>query len=759
MNAGAHHIEIVNPRDHGVRELTLLDALRTVSEAKWLIAGIVLLAILGGICHVLVARPTYRADALLNVEDKAFGVGALADFDDLSDLFGELETSAQAKILRSRSVLGKVVNRLNLDIVAGPEQSPLLGLGSALTGIKMLGEGIANRWFEWKTRPWFNYGWGNGYIKVQRFDTTKALLGQTFTLIANGNSRYRLFLDGQLILQGSAGKLAEVQLPNHEHLNLLIADLRARPGARFEVMKEPYLAAIKQLSEALTIEVQGEEGTSEDEQSSGLMALSLDGPDPDQVSAVLREIVKVYIRQNMQHTFANADTTLKLLKEQVAALKKHMHTTEAALSNYRLEQGSVNMKLQTEGLLKRIVGIETRLSDMRRERADLLQRYMPGHEQVKALDVQIATLNEQLSGLEQQVNALPKTQQDILSLTRTARLDRHFYTLVSNKIQELTVARAGTIGNVYVYDNAATPDESIKPQKALVISVYTLLGGVLGLLAAFARRALRGVVEDPGEIRKQMGLPVYAVVPHSRGQKKCAKAGGRRGVKRTVLAVRDSQDVAIESLRSLRSWMSYALTDAMSNVLLLTGPGPEVGKSFVTVNLGAIWARAGKRVLVVDADLRRSRLHRYFGVKRGGGLSDVVVGALDITRAIRPTKIDGLSILTSGGVTSTPSELLMQDALAPVLEDVSSRFDYVLIDSPPILAVSDAAILGRLAAAALLVVKANTHTMREIEQSIQRLRQGGVPLRGAVFNDMDTSRRYGYGKYYGYDYGYSHAGR
>jgi tyrosine-protein kinase Etk/Wzc len=218
----------------------------------------------------------------------------------------------------------------------------------------------------------------------------------------------------------------------------------------------------------------------------------------------------------------------------------------------------------------------------------------------------------------------------------------------------------------------------------------------------------------------------------------------------------EPDDDAVESLRSLRATLHFALLDSDQRSILITGPTPNVGKSFLSRNLGAVLAHSGKRVVVVDADLRKGHLHKEFGIAREGGVSEFVVGGVEIADILRSTVLSGLSIITTGHIPPNPSELLMHPRFETLLRSLEASFDVVIVDAPPILAVSDAAIIGRYVGATLLVVRAATHPMREIGQAVKRLAQSGVHVKGVVFNDMDMSRqRYRYG-YKGYVYSYKY---
>lgn len=281
-----------------------------------------------------------------------------------------------------------------------------------------------------------------------------------------------------------------------------------------------------------------------------------------------------------------------------------------------------------------------------------------------------------------------------------------------------------------------------------------MLGGFLGIAGAFTRKALSGGVEDPDLVEKQVGVPVYAIVAHSKQQERLFKKMKAGEVAHGVLAITHHEDASIESIRNLRTMLHFGMIDAKNNVILIAGPSPTVGKSFISVNLAAVLASANKKVLLIDGDLRKGHLHQYLGLKRERGLSEIVSGLIKIGEAIHKTSIEGLDLIPTGKLPPNPAELLLHKRFADCLNVPSPDYDYIIIDSPPILAVTDASIIGQLAGATLMVVKAGAHPMREIGQSAKRLQQMGVNLRGVLFNDMDiSSRRYGAGKY-SYQYVY-----
>jgi tyrosine-protein kinase Etk/Wzc len=773
MNLGVNTDLPIGNADSLSRGMTLSEFLGILVESRWLIARIVLISLLGASLHIFIMAPTYRSDVLLQVDQEAIGISALEDFSDVSSFFEGAAVQTEIEIIKSRAVLGPVVDKLRLNVNARPMYFPLIGAAIARNSTSDGGivdswidtlEGLGGAWSD--LNNWLDlnkYAWGGEYIEVARFDVPDIRQDEVYTIVAGRAGHYTLLdSNGKLVGKGIVGEPQELGSgPEGQHV-LLISKLKASPGIHFNCSVKPRLEAIGDLEQSITVTSLGytnEKG----EVPSSLIEVSLEGHDRERATEIVNEIADVYLRQNTSRKSAGAEKTLESLHEQLPKVKAELERAEALLVEYRAQQGSINLPLDTEAIISEIAVLEGDLTEAREAHQKLLGKFTPlftaRRDHVAALGAKIASLERQKKALQEQIEQktkrLPEAEQEIVRLSRDVEVNQQLYALLLKKAHELDVVNAGTLGNVHVIDYAAIPSEPVGGSKPLVASVYLLWGLLLGTGFALARKFLFGVVEDPDVIETQLGLPVYAVVPHSTKQKKIVRKGPRRGRKHAVLSAKDVKDVAVESLRSLRTWLYFATLGSKNNVLLITGPGPGVGKSFLSVNFGAVLASAGKRTVVIDADLRKGHLHEYFGLPRQNGLSDAIAGDVDARQAIHETAIEGLFILPTGSLPPNPSELLLNERLASILGEISAEFDHVIIDSPPVLAVTDAAILGRLAGAALLVVKANTHPLREIEQTVKRLRQVDVDLKGVVFNDMMTSKYYGYGKYYGHTYSYS----
>jgi len=712
--------------------LALGEIIAVLMDYRWLIAAICLMALLLGLVWVFASKPVYRADGLLQVEEKSSGLGSLKA---LQPLLGDDTTvSAELEILSSRMVLGRVVNKLKLDLVAVPRTLPLIG------------GAIARRYQgDEPNSPWLglsSFAWGGERIQVDAFDVPADALDDRHTLVATAGGGFELFdEDEQLVLKGTVGKRAV-----DRGYSIFVADLQARPGTQFRLIKRSAEATIDDLRRNYSVKERGKK--------SGVLELSLLGQDPQQIGVILDDILNTYVRQNVERRSAEAEKTLKFLETQLPALKTQVDSAEAAYNNYRQSRGSLDLSLETQGILKSLVEVENAAVLLKQERDELRQNFTPEHPRIQAMDNKLQRLNERRRQFESEVSRLPDTQQTVLRLARDVEVSTKLYTELLNTAQQLRVSKAGTVGDVRVIDMAAVARKPVGAGAVAILAIALLLGFLFSLVVIWLLRSLRVVVEDPEIIEAQLGLPVYATVPHSKAELELHRKA-QSGVGE-LLAVVHPQEDAVESLRGLRTTLHFALLDAQHNSLLITGPSPGLGKSFISKNLGVVLAQVDKSVVIVDGDLRRGHLHKEFAIERAPGVSEYVAGQASLEDILKPTSVPKLWVVTTGQIPPNPSELLMHLRFEALLVELGARFDTVIVDAPPVLAVSDAAIIGRHVGATLMVARAGRHPIRELEQAVKRLNQAGVQVKGFVFNDLNVSRQsYRYG-YKGYVYRYSY---
>lgn len=732
---------VVNVRDDDNDEIDLLGLFGTLIDHKWLIGAITGAFMVAGAAYAVLATPVFQANALLQVEAKK---NDLLGFSDIGSMLGKESPSAtEIELIQSRSVIGKTVDNLKLDIVIQPKYFPVFG--------EFLARRFQNKNPGEIAEPLLglnSFAWGGESLKIFKLDLPDAQLGKKLTLTAGENGHFTLVdEDDNLLASSRAGELFE-----QNGVTFQIEEMHANPGTRFRIIRNSRLTSILDYQESLDVAERGKE--------SGMIGLALESTDPDQAIKILNEIAAIYVRQNVERTSAEAAQSLAFLKEQLPEVKKDLEKAGKALNEYQTRSKSVDITLETKAILDQIVGLDTSISELKLQQAEMDRKFTRQHPAYRALLTQIGELSSKQKGLASKVESLPSTQQELLNLTRDVEVGTAIYTQLLNKSQELDVMRAGTVGNVRLIDTADVNFlKPVKPKKALIVLIATLLGSFLAVALVFLRKALNRGLESPEAI-EQLGLPVYASIPYSILQKteedKISRGRGRSNGA-SLLAVTHPTDLAIEALRSLRTSLHFAMHEADNNRLMISGPSPQVGKTFVSVNLAVVIAQTGLRVLLIDVDMRKGYLHKVLGATSDNGLSDVLARRCDVATAIHKTAIDNFDFVSRGQIPPNPSELLMHANFSALLEQVSKQYDLVILDTPPLLAVTDAAIVGRLSGTNLIVTRYGLNPAKEIELTVRRFTQNGVVIKGAIFNGVErkASNKYGYSDYGYYHYAYA----
>ena len=698
-------------------------------DGKWLITGITALAMIIGVTYAVLSTPVYKANALLQVEEKSSGMPALGE---MGDLFSQKSnSSAEVEIIGSRMVLGAAVDERKRDIIVTPHYFPYIG---KFLANRYHGENPAEVAF-------FNrFAWGGEKIKVSQLLVPPAIQGKKLILHATGQG-YELFNnEGTSLLTGKTGELVE-----HNGISLLVTDLVARPGTEFLLTKASRLSAISDLGGSLSV--------SETSRGSGILQLSLTGTNQADITATLNSVARQYLLQNIQRMSAEAEKSLSFLTEQQPELKAKLDQSEEQLNQYRQQNKSVDLAIETQSVLSQLVGLEKQLNELSFKESELSRLYTRAHPSYQALLEKKQSLNQDKKQLASQVENLPTTQQEILRLTRDVQVSQEIYIQLLNKAQELQIVKAGTVGNVRIIDDAVAQPSAVKPKKSMIVAMATVLGGMLGVGLVLIRSLLNRGIENPEDF-EQAGINVYATVPLSEIQQRNTIKNRRKTQREqsNLLTVLNPTDLSIESLRALRTSLHFAMMEASNNIIAIGGPSPGVGKSFISSNLAAICAQAGQKVLLIDGDLRKGYLHKIFNKKAEQGLSELLTGRLSISQAVHSTEVENLHFISRGQVPPNPSELLMHDNFSQQLVEAGKQYDLVIIDTPPILAVTDPAIISAQAGTTLMVSRYAKNSLKEVEVALRRYQQNNINVKGIVFNAVERkSSGYGYG-YYNYEY-------
>jgi len=717
--------------DDAQDEIDLLGLLDVIIDARWLIASVTALVLLLGVTYALLSRPVYEANSLIQVEDGKPGAGgALGDAANLFDI--KSPATAEMEILRSRLVIGKSVDDLQLYVMAGPKYLPLVGawLGRRATGLSNPGfMGMAG------------YVSGNESIRLGMLEMPVSLEGKSLLLVATEGGFDLHAPNGELLVQGKTGTLANFGA-GQDVGRILVTELNAKPGAYFNVARHSRLGVIQQLQASLVITEQGKQ--------SGVISVQLQGNDPLQIARTLNAVGANYVRQNTERKSAEAEKSLDFLGSFLPQLKKQLEDSEVKFNQFRNQNGTFDLGVEGKNYLDTAVKLQGSLLELQQKRREQSAQFTSAHPVIQTLDAQIAAVSQEIAGLTSKVKTLPNTEQDLLRLTRDVKVNSELYLNLLTSSQQLRLVKEGKVGNVRVVDAPVVPERAIKPQRMQILTISGVLGFLLGVGLAFLRNSLRPGVKDPHDIESATGLHVFATVPHSAEQDKLSKLIKSRASGQHLLATIFPEDTSVESLRSLRTALQFAMLDARNNLVLFTGPTPGIGKSFVSTNFAAVLALGGKRVLLIDADMRKGHIHQFFGLKRGQGLSELVTGNCSLDEGVQRAVAPNLDLITTGFLPPNPGELLMAPATVKLLELLSAQYDLVLIDTPPVLAVSDTQVLAPHAGTVFLVVRAEVTSLGELQETTKRLGQAGVQVNGVVFNDLVIShQRYsGYGSKY-----------
>lgn len=699
-------------------------------DNKLFIVAVTAAALFLGICYALTATPIYRADALLQVEKKQGGVPG---FSELSEML-EQESSAvgEIEILRSRMVLGEAVDSLGMTVQVRRDSLPLIG--------RFTGPGPAA-----EPGPVFAALVDQRTdIRVADFTVPPSLEGAEFVLQPHENG-YRLLRDDVLVLSGIVGQPASSE---DGRVTLMLESFMMDAADSIVLVKQSRLGRIGSLRANLSVSEQG--------RNSGILSISYTGPSPRGNRAILNAIASAYLMQNIKRMSAEAEKSLEFLERQLPEIRATLEQAEQRLNDFRLQSGSVDLAAETQQVLAQLVQLEAKQNELMFQEKELAALYTREHPAYRTLIQQQQTIEREREKLSEQVRNLPETQQEVLRLTRDVQVNQEIYVQMLNKSQELRVVRAGTVGNVRIIDQAETALSPIKPKKPLIVALSLVLGGMIGVGVVLLRAAFRRGIETPAQL-EEAGLPVYATIPMSDQQGKLSQWLDDKlknvGVtpKSALLAVEDPADPAIEALRSLRTSLHFAMMDAGNPVLMVSGPSPSVGKSFVSANLTVALSQIGRRVLLIDGDMRKGHLHKYFRVPADNGLSSYLSGQSTLENVTHKTALDNVDFIARGAVPPNPAELLMHDRFADLIKHVSQHYDLIIIDSPPVLAVTDAAIIGQYAGTNLLVARFGQNTVQEVELARQRFAQNGVIIKGAILNCMEKRAANAYG-YYAYNY-------
>lgn len=703
--------------------------------AQWkIIACCVILSLICALLYLRITTDTYSVDAMVQVEDSK-GAASAALLGDLSKVTGGISQKSPAdpeiEILKSRMVLGQVIHNLNLDIKIKDNQSGLID--------KLISQDKSKIEYRHESVVYNNL---NASLIIQEFKVPEYYFDKPLKLEFKDTNQFTLMYKDQVVFNGQLNKKNIL----NSNKGLWQVQINAQGNLKdqsYTLTKLALLTAVNQFNSIYSVNEKGK--------MTGVIGLSYLGQDPEHITQVLNNVLNVYHEQNIERKSLESKQTLAFLERQLPELRKQLEDSEIKFNQFREKYKTVDVNAESELLLKQNIDLEKLKIELQQKQAELSAKYTNDHPLIRQIDAQITEINKKIADLNNRLTQLPETQRLYLQLYRDVKVNTELYTSLLNSYQQLKIANAGEIGNVRIIDTAVEPVKPIKPKKLIVLILSIFVGGFIGVLIALLRNMMRSGVNDSTQIENELDLPVYATVPRSPIQEtRMNILKKKKSI--PILAVKSSDDIAIESLRSIRTAIHFALTSAKNNIIMIAGPSPEVGKSFISTNLATIFAQGNKRVLLIDADMRRGYMHKYFDVDVKPGLSELLSGQADLSQVLHKTQVANLDVITRGKSPTNPSEMLSSTQFKDLLEKFQTQYDHIIIDTPPVLAVTDGIIISQYTGVNLIVARYAKSHMKELELTVNRFEQAGVKVNGFILNDIQRSSGGGYGYNYAYAY-------
>ncbi|MCD9500655.1 polysaccharide biosynthesis tyrosine autokinase [Photobacterium phosphoreum] len=684
----------VKPTSTANEEIDLGKIFGVLRDSKKSILAITIVFTLLGLIYSVFATPIYRSDVLIQVDSKTdgsstFGEAMTTEFSTESSAVTEME------LIKSRRVIGKAVDKLNLTTSVAPDYLPLIGKGLA-----RLTHSQSNATVAHFTMP--EDAQNNIYqLKIINVDTGE------FVVTDEDNSNIKL--------KGFVGQAIKDQ-----GYSLLVTALTGANNDTFTVKKLPRFDVIAYYQKSLAVAEEGKD--------TGIIEVSLKGQDRLKTQKILNSISESYYKMNADRAAASADKSLEFLNARLPKIKAELTSAEDKLNKYREANQSVNIEMQAKSSLDELVALNGQINELSFQEADISRSYTKENPLYKTLIEKRNDLRAQKVRLTQKIDQMPEKQREIIRLTRHVDVNQQTYMQILNKIQELDIVKASSSASVQIIDTASSSVKPVAPNRIMLVIAPAILGLILSVLIALFRVILNNTVVDPQQL-KAIGLPVFALVPKTPKAKKVSK---------TILAEMESGDVSIEALRTLRNRILLAMNNANNNTALFTSASSSThsGKTFVITNVAALMAEAGKRVLIIDADMRKGKIASALNGKQANGLSELLSGKNDLKAVVKTSLITNLDYISGGETSDSPAELLMHNEFKTLLAWASEHYDVVIVNSAPILSVVDASIVGAAVGTTVMVGCYGADTLKDVEQAKQKFEDNDVEVDGFVLNNV-----------------------
>jgi succinoglycan biosynthesis transport protein ExoP len=478
-----------------------------------------------------------------------------------------------------------------------------------------------------------------------------------------------------------------------------------------------------------------------------------------------------------------SDTYIKQMQEQLARLEVQRDMTVVQnpssagreILNEKVKEidqqiAALRLKLQkrTDDFLRTLTpsqGAEDAAGYLK----NVKQKIMEAGITVQSLLAKRRALSDAIAEYEKKFDRIPAKSLQLARLQRQRLSNEKLYLMVEEKYNETNITEQSNIGYIEIMERASVPVKPSSPKPWINLMIGVVLGLTLGFVAAFVKEYVDVRVQAPEDVKRRGFTPLAPImnidqeIQRLSGQRIPAR---EKAVDAHLVTISFPFSSIAESYRQMRTNLQFAKTGTPIRTLLLTSPAPGEGKSTTVANLGVAFAQTGKRVLVIDADLRRPALHSLFRLERGKGLTEYLSGKAPLQAVIQHTKVENLDLITSGDIPPNPAEVLGSDEMREFIATLTKTYEMVLFDTSPVLAVTDPAVISTMTDGVIVVVSAGKTRMQDLEQAVELIESVGGKVAGVVLNNFDPHRAYGVpfrkgqrGKYgYGKSYYYGKVG-
>jgi len=719
---------------------------------------LVLFALLGLAIGVLYSRyvnPTFQSTALIQIDDKSQGISALGE--NISELIGSEESKAQTEteLIKSRMILKPVIDLLHLGIrLSDPSVNSFDRIKSNQTNTQI------------NTSKGVTLETESGQVQVYQFNVSQPYLNQPFTLTSSNNGNASNTTGGFILSNGFdefKGQLGQLHRFKGSDGIIEISVARLPSDSHpINITKQSLSSTTDSITSALSVVEKGKQ--------TGIIQLSLTGTNQQQVSLVLKQIVLSYIDQNKSRGSEETTKTLSFMETQIPMLKQKLEASEVVFNDFRERSGSIDISQESGLLVAESSQIEAQLNELKLKKADLTTYYTEEHPLVIQINDQLRVLNNRKQEIKKSIARLPEVQREFLKLSEDMSINREIYLTMLKNYEQLKIVKAGQIGFARIIDLPISTFKAIAPKKLLIILLSTILGAMLGAMLVFLRSMLKNTVKDPDRLESKTGVPVIATIPRALSLTRLSK---NKNATNRLLAHVDHNSLSYEAIKSLRTHLMFNMptqgkAGKRARIILISGESLGVGKSFIAANLTEVFAQLNKKVLILDADMRMGELHKIFKIEHKTGLADYLSQkdiqsystrnetsqtANNISEFVHPTALDHIDFMPRGQQPRNPTTLLSSDKFSELMSQLSDYYDYIIIDSPPILAASDAIILSAYADKLLMITRHNSSIEGQLVYAINQLTKDHVQVDGIVLNDVQQGIMNKYSYHYSYAYG------